>query len=113
MGDWEDVFGESGMQADFAPWDSPCWNDDWEHELRENGNLTVREWNREGRGIKKGEKGRWLPCAKVTVFAEAQTYAISDNKMRFDTFREAMDWAKAHPGVSITRSHNGEGFVEK
>ena len=113
MGGWEDIFGEAGMQADFAPWDSPCWNSDWEDALREKGNLTVKEWNRKGRKVKAGEKGRWLPCAKVAVFSEAQTYAVNGNKMRFDTFREALEWAKEHPEKSITRCPISGGFVEK
>lgn len=73
MGDWEDIFGSAGMREDFAPWDSPCWNDDWEHELRDNGYKTVAEWNSLGRSVKKGEKGSYLPCAKIRVFSESQT----------------------------------------
>ncbi|WP_090504204.1 hypothetical protein [Pseudomonas borbori] len=120
MGDWEDTFGAAGMSADFAPWDSPCWNDDWEHELRAIGYLTLKEWNASGRVIKAGEKGTFLPCAKLMVFSESQT-ELSQNTHNprqnassyFDDFSEALDWAKRNPGKSITRSPDGKGFIAK
>ncbi|WP_339934707.1 hypothetical protein [Vreelandella glaciei] len=34
-------------------------------------------------------------------------------KQHFTSFQEAMAWAKRNPGKSITRSPDGEGFVEK
>ena len=49
MEDWEDTFGSVGMSGDFAPWDSPSWNDDWEYDLIEDGYKTVKEWNALGR----------------------------------------------------------------
>ena len=119
MGDWEDVFGSAGMSEDFAPWDSPCWNDDWEHELRNDGYKTVKEWNSVGRSIKKGEKGRYLPCAKIRVFNESQTTASSfsnnsdQTKKYFETFEEATSWAKENPGKTITRAPDGNGYIEK
>lgn len=32
---------------------------------------------------------------------------------RFDTFEEALDWARRNPGEAITRSSDGNGFVAK
>ena len=32
---------------------------------------------------------------------------------RFDTFEEALDWARRNPGETITRSSDGNGFVAK
>lgn len=122
MGDWEDVFGSAGMSEDFAPWDSPCWNDDWEHELRDSGYKTVEEWNSLGRSVKKGEKGKYLPCAKIRVFSESQTSptkfpsnsnSSGDGKKHFDTFEKAISWAKENPGKPFARSPNGNGYIEK
>ncbi len=108
-------------EGNFA-WDSPCWNDDWEHELRDNGYKTVEEWNKVGRIIKKGEKGRYLPCAKIRVFSESQTIASNFSKgetskimtdKHFKTSNEAIAWAKKNPGMVITRSPDGNGFITK
>ena len=70
MGDWEDVFGSAGMDPDFAPWDSPSWNDEWEYDLIDQGFKTVQEWNALNRIIKKGEKGKHLPSLQKMVFSE-------------------------------------------
>ncbi len=120
MGDWEDIFGSAGMQADFAPWNSPSWydDDDWENEVRENGYLTLKEWNAQGKVIKQGEKGMFLPRAKLTVFSEGQVEASNNNsaqreRRHFDTFEDAVDWARNNPGKIITRSSDGNGFTEK
>ena len=77
MGDWEDVFGSRGMSEDIAPWEHPCWNDEWEHDLLKKGYKSLKEWNSIGRSVKKGEKGTRLPCAKITVFHESQTITRS------------------------------------
>ena len=118
MGDWQNIMSMSG---DYSPWDSPCWNDDWEHELREDGYLTVQEWNALGKIVKKGEKGMFLPCARIMVFRETQTEpsprAVKGTdpnaSLYFETFSEAMDWAKQNPGQSISRSPDGNGFIAK
>lgn len=104
-------------------WDNPCWNDDWEHELRDNGYKTVEEWNEVGRIVKNGEEGRYLPCAKIKVFSESQTttsnFSKSENKSEliidkhFKTSDEAIAWAKENPGRVITRSPDGNGFIAK
>jgi len=39
--------------------------------------------------------------------------ARSSRKRTFNTFQEAIDWAKSNPGKSFTRSTDGNGFVEK
>lgn len=118
MGEWENMFGAEGMSADFAPWESPCWNNDWEVELRENGNLTVKEWNERGRLVKEGEKGTWLPCAKVTVFNESQTRPALESKGHgakqiFETFEAAKLWSMANRGKVFIRSPDGNGYIEK
>jgi hypothetical protein len=122
MGDWEDYVGSAGMSADYEPWESPCWNDDWEHEIRNNGNKTVEEWKSFGRRVKKGAKGTWLPCAKISVFNESQTSPTNfpinsnssgDKKKHFDSFEKAISWAKENPGKPFTRSPDGNGFIEK
>lgn len=125
MGDWEDgkdagLWGDDGIPYGI---DSPCWNDDWEQELLSNGYQTVNDWNLEGRSVKKGEKGTYLPCARMTVFNESQTIpskrsnkgteAESDFLRAFGTYEEAMSWAKSNPGKVIKRSPNGNGFVAK
>ena len=104
-------------------YDNPCWNDDWEHELRDNGYKTVKEWNSLGKVVKKGEKGKYLPCAKIRVFSESQTttsnytgnsdFSDSGISKCFDTFNEAMSWAKENPGKTITRSPDGKGYITK
>ena len=120
MGDWEDTFGSAGMSEDFSPWNSPCWNDDWEHEyLNDDSYKTVSEWNGIGKIIKKGEKGTYLPCAKKRVFLESQTVPSKfqsgtiDSEHCFENFEEAMNWAKENIGRAITRSADGKGFVAK
>lgn len=118
MSDWQNIMS---MDGDYSPWDSPCWNDDWEHELRDDGYMTVQEWNKRGKNVTKGAKGRFLPCARITVFEESQTEPSPQTARRptqsttlhFGTFGEAMTWAKANPGQSITRSPDGEGFIAK
>lgn len=111
MGGWQ---RDMSMRGDYSPWDNPCWNDDWEHELRENGYSTVQEWNRMGRTVKEGEKGRYLPCARVTVFRESQTVPRDPSiPLHFETYQEAVEWALENPGSSITRSPDGKGFVSK
>lgn len=92
-----------------------------EENLREDGYKTVKEWNAVGRFVKKGEKGTYLPHAKIRVFSESQTAEsrISNqaqdltNKRHFQTFEEAILWAKSNPGKVITRHPAGEGFIEK
>jgi hypothetical protein len=115
MGDWEDVFGSAGMAEDFAPWDSPSWNNDWEHEyLNDNSYQTVSEWNEVGRVVNKGEKGKRLPSAGKRVFHKSQTseskfQGNSDNPEHyFDNYEEAMNWAKENVGRVITRSADGK-----
>lgn len=107
-------------EGNFA-WDSPCWNDDWEHNLRYSGYKTVEEWNEVGRIIKNGEEGRYLPCAKIRVFSKSQTTASdffkSENNSElitdkyFETSDKAIAWAKKNPGRVITRSPDGNGFI--
>lgn len=113
-------FPDSNGNLDF---EKPCWNDDWEHELRNDGYKTVKEWNSVGRSIKKGEKGKYLPCAKVTVFSESQTITSNFSSKNiaasgtvdkyFETFEKAISWAKVNPGKKITRSPDGKGFIAK
>ncbi len=101
--------------GDFA-WDSPCWNDDWEYDLIDDGHKTLQEWNKENRTIAKGEEGIYLPCAKKTVFDKAQTIPIHKNNytpMYFKTHDEAISWAKNNPDKVITRSNDGIGYIEK
>ena len=113
-------------------YDSPCWNDDWEHDLRDGGSKTLEELNSVGRVINKGEKGTYLPCAEITVFSESRTskkkeFKFSDEyKLEFsdeyklelehvfetfETFQEAMTWARNNPGRVITRSPVGNGYI--
>ncbi len=118
MGDWEDAFGSAGMSADFAPWESPTWNNDWEYELREKGYLTVEEWNQKGRSVIKGQKGTWLTSAKVAVFSESQTIpnhqsSSTGPKKVFETFEEAKKWSIANPGKVYTRTPDGKRYIEK
>lgn len=56
------------------PWDHPCWNNDWEVELKQDGYKTMHDWNLLGRVIKKGEKGVYLRCERSTVFKIDQTF---------------------------------------
>ena len=124
MGDWQDGYDAGLWGADGIPYriDSPCWNNDWEVELRNEGFKTVKEWNKLGRKIKKGEKGTYLPCLKITVFNENQTEEnrpsnhskiYQSGKQYFKSAEEAMIWAKKNPGKIITRSPTGIGFIEK
>jgi len=105
-------------------WDDPCWNDDWEHDLRSKGFNSLWYWeNGERRTVKKGEKGRYLPCARETVFSRSQTISMddldydndfnADSESYFKTFEEAMSWSKNNPGKTFTRSPNGKGFIKK
>ena len=59
--------------SDGGPWDSPCWNDDWEVELLDRGYKTMAQWNNLGRVIKKGQKGIYLSCARCYVFNIKET----------------------------------------
>ncbi|MFC3032889.1 hypothetical protein ACFOEE_10190 [Pseudoalteromonas fenneropenaei] len=124
MGDWQDGYDAGLWGADGIPYgiDSPCWNDDWEHELRDQGYKTVKEWNDVGRSVKKGEEGKYLPCAKIRVFSEDQTVESKfsgqsevnpSDKRHFNSFEEAMTWAKKNPGKVIARSPTGNGYIEK
>lgn len=58
MGDWQDGYDAGLWGIDGIPYgiDSPCWNDDWEHDLRADGYKTVAEWNSIGRSVKKAKK---------------------------------------------------------
>jgi hypothetical protein len=55
------------------------------------------------------------------VFAEAQTEpstafgttADGGAPVRFETYDDALDWARQNPGRPITRSSDGSGFVAK
>jgi hypothetical protein len=54
MGDWDYINEHMGRHdEDGLPnfMNDPCFNDDWEVELREEGNKTVQEWNLVGRII--------------------------------------------------------------
>ncbi len=123
MGDWQDGYDAGWWGEDGIPYgiDSPCWNDDWEHELRDDGYKTVKEWNSIGRIIKKGEKSMYLPCAKIHVFSECQTIdkkfidqlINANNKHQFQTFAEAMTWSKNNHGATIIPNPTGEGYIEK
>lgn len=104
------------------PWDSPCWNDDWEHELRAKSHNTSQEWNQLGRIVKKGEKGRFLPCARITVFSESQTEESkikpilntpNDTSLHFESFEDAKNWSIKNGGAVFTRSPWGNGFIPK
>ncbi len=84
MGDWEDTFGSAGMSEDFSPWDSPCWNDDWEQEILQNFEFrTASEWNLSGRIVKKGENGIKLPCARKVLFEKSQTIPSKYKRAKF------------------------------
>ena len=121
MGDWKDGYDAGLWGMDGIPYgiDSPFWNDDWEDELRDSGYMTVKEWNAVGRVIKKGEHGKYLPCAKIRVFSESQTTASTfsndsdQTKRYFETFEEAKSWAKENTGKVIIRAPNGNGYIEK
>lgn len=103
------------------PWNYPCWNDDWERELRDNGSKTVAEWNQVGRIVQNGAKGTHLPCARITVFQLSHTTegaasrsACRSNvgiEKRFETFAEATRWAGENPGKIITRESGRNGFI--
>ena len=123
--DWDFINDHmGGHDGDGLPrfMNNPCFNDDWEHELRNNGYKTVQEWNELGRRVKKDEKGKYLPCAKVKVFKESQTLEskLTDkssmkqtNKNCFQSFEEAIAWARNNPGRAIVRSPTGNGYIEK
>lgn len=124
MGDWQDGYDAGLWGEDGIPYgiDDPCWNDDWEHDLRSSGIRTVEEWNAIGRVVVKGEKGFYLPCARILIFRESQTILSkfnngsefdTDEKYYFETYLEAKLWAKENPGVAITRSPTGKGFIKK
>ena len=116
MGDWQNIMS---MNGDYSPWSSPCWNDDWEHELLADGYRTIQEWNALGRIVTKGKKGMFLPCARIMVFSESQTepspqaahHANQGEPLHFKTFAEAAAWAKCNPGRSVSRSPDGDGFI--
>jgi hypothetical protein len=91
-----------------------------EEELRNAGYKTVKEWNSVDRSVKKGEKGKYLPYEKIRLFSQSQTIeskfsgqpeANLTNKRHFQTFEEAMTWAKSNPGKVITRSPTGKGYI--
>tara|TARA_Y100000310_G_scaffold27153_1_gene25834 strand:+ start:4531 stop:4905 length:375 start_codon:yes stop_codon:yes gene_type:complete len=124
MGDWQGGYDAGLWGADGIPYgiDSPCWNDNCEHELLDQGYKTVKEWKDVGRSVKKDEKGKYLPCAKIRVFSEDQTLESqfsgqsevnSSDKRHFHSFEEAITWAKNNPGKVITRSPAGNGYIEK
>jgi len=64
-----------------------------------------------------------LPCARIRVFSESQTNTskshtsenASESKIQkhFETYDEAVSWAKENPGRTITRSPDGNGFITK
>jgi hypothetical protein len=126
MGDWDYInehmggHDEDGLSNFMS---SPCFNDDWEHELRDAGYKTVNEWNSLDRSIKKGEKGRYLPCAKISVFNGSQTDITNCSKDKyisgmtggdyFETFEEAKFWTRENPGRVITKSPTGKGYIKK
>ena len=127
MGDWESTWGMSDSGASIGT--SPCWNDDWEQKLLDQGYRPVEEWNEIGHVVKKGEKGKFLPCAQVFVFSEAQTQyssayvrhreeiarldaeralrisqcAVTHNLRHFHNFASATEWAKRNTGRTISR----------
>lgn len=127
MSEWEDFCDSMGWANDGYATDRLIDYVDRGNEkekednLRENGYKTIKEWNNIGRNVKKGEKGIYLPYAKIRVFCESQTvenranHQINniDKKCHFQTFKEAMLWAKSNPGKIIIRSPYGEGFIEK
>lgn len=123
MGDWQDGYDQGIWGLDGIPYgiDSPCWNDNWENELLYKGYMTLQQWNFEGRTVKQGEKGIYLPCAKIHVFRESQTIIsdlsnydnIDQAKKYFETYGEAFTWAKKHPGKIFTRALDGIGYIEK
>lgn len=101
MGDWQGGYDAGLWGADGIPYgiDSPCWNGNCEHELLDQGYKTVKEWKDVGRSVKKDEKGKYLPCAKIRVFSEDQTLESqfsgqsevnSSDKRHFHSFEEAI-----------------------
>jgi len=127
MSDWEDFCNSMGWANDEHAIDRlrnfiDSGNEiDKEENLREDGYKTVKEWNAIGRIVKKGEKGMYLPYAKIRLFSESQTVESRvnnqahnlTNKRHFQTFEDAILWAKSNPGKVIIRSPTGEGFIEK
>lgn len=127
MSEWEDFCGSMGWANDEYATDRlrnyiDRGHDEEEEEiLRENGYKTVNEWNAIDRRVKKGEKGIYLPYVKIRLFSESQTVESRinnqahnlTNKRHFQTFEDAILWAKSNPGKGITRSPTGEGFIEK
>lgn len=100
MGDWEDCFGN----------DNPDWCGEQEPDSSwYERNKTINEWNEYGRLVKKGEKGEYDRSSGNVLFDISKTIEM----LRFDTFKEAMEWAKEHPGEKITRSPDGYGFIKK
>ena len=41
------------------------------------------------------------------------SYYVKKDPDYFETFQEAMAWAKRNPGKTITRSPDGNGFIKK
>lgn len=127
MSDWEDFCDSKGWANDEHATDRLIdhinrGNEEEEgYNLREEGYKTVKEWNAVGRSVKKGEKGIYLPHAKIRVFNEPQTIESriqsqiqnQTNKRHFQSFEEAIMWAKSNPGKAITRAQTGEGYIEK
>lgn len=128
MSDWEDFCGSMGWANDEHATDKLIDHIDrgnereLEDELREDGYKTIKEWNAIGRNVKMGENGRYLPCGKIRVFSESQTIeskssnqpvAYPINKQNFQTFEDAIRWAKNNPGKTIMRSPKNNGYIEK
>lgn len=127
MGDWESTWGMGNSGESIGK--DPCWNDEWEQELRAQGYRPVKEWNQIGHVVKKGEKGKFLPCARQFVFKESQTrfslafllhmqeiarldaerdlriaQCAAQNDLRhFHSFSSAAEWAKGSSGGKFSR----------
>lgn len=116
MGDWQNIMSMDGA---YAPWDSAGWNDveDRKRELYEEGYMSAAECKAAGRIIKTGAKGLFVPFVGH-FFKEEDLDPITSpvdlaSELRFETFEEALDWARDNRGRSITRSPDGCGFVSK
>ena len=143
MGDWQDGYDSGMWGADGIPYGMDSWSQDYFEEkdeeeyekLKSNGYQTVEEWNKAGRIIKKGEKGKYLRYLRIRLFLKEQTIEskysssplpeVTENfseklhfeeshlAVYFEHFKDAMSWAKNNPGSTLTRAHDRNGFIVK
>lgn len=102
MGDWQDGYDSGKWGADGIPYAMDSWSRDYYEEqeekeyekLQSKGYQTVEEWNKAGRIIKKGEKGKYLKHLRIRLFSEEQTVKSKYSGMPFQETVEKPDESK-------------------